>query len=87
MAKAKIIFKSKEEIYGYFPAGKELINYRGVLTVKDSGKAPVSLVMKFVPPHPFVFEMPEKHSIKAETITDVYAKVVKFFKKYSVELH
>ena len=53
MAKAKIIFKSKEEIYGYFPAGKELINYRGILTVKDSGKTPVCLDMKFVPPHPF----------------------------------
>ena len=53
MAKAKIIFKSKEEIYGYLPAGKELINYRGILTVKDSGKTPVCLDMKFVPPHPF----------------------------------
>jgi hypothetical protein len=46
---------------------------------------PVSLEMTFVPPHPFAFNMPENHSIKGVSITDVYVKVVKFFNKFGIE--
>jgi hypothetical protein len=53
--------------------------------VKDGGKKPVSLEMTFVPPHPFICNMPEKHSIKAESITDAYVKVVNIFKSYGIE--
>ncbi len=85
VAKYKTVFKSKEEIFGVLPRSREGVCYKGTLTVKDGGITPVSLKMTFVPPHPFVFEMPESHSIKAESITDAYAKVVKFFKKYGIE--
>lgn len=87
MAYSKIIFKSKEEIYGLLLASRESVHYQGILTIKDVGEKPVSLNMTFIPPHPFVFAMPLKQSIKAETITQAYTKVVKFFKKYGIELH
>jgi hypothetical protein len=35
--------------------------------------------------HPFAFNMPESHSIKGASITDVYEDVVKFFNKFGIE--
>jgi len=46
---------------------------------------PVSLDMKFIPPHPFSVNMPLEHLIKAQSISDLYWKVVKFLVKYGVE--
>ena len=85
MPRYKVIFESEEEIYGVVPKAWDWIHYSSILTVKDGGKKPVSLEMKFVPPHPFICNMPETHSIKAESITDAYAKVVKYFSKFGVE--
>ena len=56
-----------------------------VLKVRDSGKKPVSLEMEIVPPSPFVGEMPEKHEIRAKTITEAYVKVAKFFAMFGME--
>jgi hypothetical protein len=80
-----ILFKTKEKIYGYLPRDKEWIRYEGELTVKAKGKSPVVLDMTFIPPHPPWFELPEIHQIKGENVTDVYTKVVKFFRKYGIE--
>lgn len=46
---------------------------------------PASLEMKFIPPHPFSVNMPLEHSMKAESISGIYGKVVKFLTKYGVE--
>jgi len=46
---------------------------------------PVSLDMRFMPPHPFSVNMPLEHLIKAENISDLYWRVVKFLAKYDVE--
>jgi len=56
-----------------------------VLKVRDSGKTPVSLEMKIVPPQPLAFEMPEKHGIRARSITEAYTKVAKFFARFGME--
>ena len=85
MSRYQIIFESKEEIYGVVPRANDWIHYTSILKIKDGGKTPVSLEMIFVPPHPFAFNMPEKYSIKAESITGAYAKVVKFFKSFGIE--
>jgi hypothetical protein len=85
MQKYKIVFESKEEIFGVVPRAGDWVQYSSVLTVKDGGKKPVLLEMTFVPPHPYICNMPETHSIKAESITDAYAKVVKFFGKFGIE--
>ncbi|MBA3029062.1 MAG: hypothetical protein KKF30_14010 [Proteobacteria bacterium] len=78
------VFESKEEIYGIVPRADDSVHYSALLQIKDSGKFPVVLEMKFVPPHPFAFNMPEKHIIRATSISDAYAKVAKFFYKYGI---
>jgi hypothetical protein len=45
---------------------------------------PVSLEMKFIPPHPYSVNMPMEHSIKAESISAPYGKVIKYLSKYGV---
>jgi hypothetical protein len=85
MPKYKVIYESTEEIYGIVPKAYDWVHYSSILRVKDGGKKPVSLEMTFVPPHPFICNMPEKHSIKAESITDAYVKVVNIFKSYGIE--
>ena len=85
MPKYRTIFESKEEIYGVVPRANDWVHYSSILKIKDGGKYPVSLEMSFVPPHPFAFNMPEKRSIKAVSITDAYAKVVNYFKKLGIE--
>ena len=85
MPRYKVIYESIEDIYGIVPKANDWVHYSSILKVKDGGKKTVFLEMTFVPPHPFLFNMPEKHSIRAESITDAYAKVVKFFKKFGIE--
>lgn len=85
MPKYNVIFESKEEIYGVLSRANDWIHYKSTLQIKDGGKTPVSLEMTFVPPHPLAFNMPEKHFIKAESITGVYAKEIKFFKNFGIE--
>jgi len=84
MPKYKVIYESTEAIYGIVPKAYDCVHYSSILSVKDGGKKPVFLEMTFVP-HPFMCNMPEKHSIKAESITDVYAEVVNFFSSYGIE--
>ena len=87
MPRYNVIFESKESIHGVVPRANDWVEYSCILTVKDGGKMPVSLDMKFIPPHPFLVNMPLEHSIKAESISDLYWKVVKFLTKYGVEFH
>ena len=86
MARSRMIFESNEHILGFHPKAKDWVEYTGVLKVRDSGKKPVSLEMTFMPPHPFVFNMPEKRSIRAKSITDAYTKVAKFFRSFGIVL-
>ena len=46
---------------------------------------PVSLELSFVPPYPFACDVPETHIIKGRSITEVYAKLVRFFRKLGFE--
>ncbi len=85
MPRYNVIFESKESIHGVVPRANDWVEYSCILTVKDGGKMPISLDMKFIPPHPFLVNMPLEHSLKAESISDLYWKVVKFFTKYGVE--
>ena len=84
MPRYNTVFESKEEIYGIVPRANDWVHYSALLKVKDGGKFPVILEMEFVPPHPFAFNMPEKHLIRAESITDAYAKLSKFFYKFGI---
>lgn len=86
MPRYNIIYESDERILGHLQQAKEWIIYNARLKIKNGGKKPVSLDMEFEPPHPFPFNMPEKHSIKGESITDCYAKLVKYFNKFGIIL-
>lgn len=84
MAKYNVIFESKEILQGYEPRGREWVRYDCKLIVKDGGKLPVSFEMNFVPPHPYVVNMPLQHAIAAESITAAYGKVAKFLAKHGI---
>ena len=85
MAKYNVIFESEENIFAVVQKANDLVEYSSKLTVKDGGKKPVTLKMKFVPPHPFAFSMPKDHTIKTESITDAYVQVVRFFGKFGIQ--
>ena len=84
MSKYNVVFESNEEIYGIVPKAYDWVHYKSTLKIKNGGRNPVSLEMTFIPPHPFAFNMPESHSIKGISITDVYVKVVRFFDKFGM---
>jgi hypothetical protein len=81
----KIIYESDETIMGYLPLSRDWIEYSAELKIRDGGKKPVSIDMVFEPPHPFPFNMPETHSIRGASVTDAYAKVVKFLDKFGIK--
>lgn len=85
MPRYKTIFESNENIHGVVPRANDWVRYECILKVKDGGKMPVSIEMIFIPPHPFSVNMPLEHSIKAESISELYWKVVKFLEKFGVE--
>ena len=77
-------FKSDETIWGRVRQADESIQYRGILKVEESGR--VSLELSFVPPHPFIVNMPEHHRIEAQSITEAYARLVAFLDDYGIDL-
>jgi len=79
-----LTFKSDETIWGCVRQGDDTIQYRGILKVEEPGQ--VSLELSFVPPHPFVVNMPEHHCIEARSITEAYARLVGFLNDYGVDL-
>ena len=84
MPRYRTVYESKEEIYGVLPKADDQVHYSALLKVKDGGKFPVVLEMEFVPPHPFAFNRPEKHTIKAHSITGAYTTLAKFFYKFGI---
>jgi hypothetical protein len=85
MAEHKQLYDSKESIFGFFPKSGEWVEYKSVIRIRNGGKMPVTIDMTFVPPHPFAFNMPLTHRIQGESVTDAYAKVVKFFRRFDIE--
>jgi len=80
-----ILHESVERIEAVHPRGKERIAYRGLLQVLDSGVSPVRLDLRFIPPHPFLCNMPESHSIRGKSVTEVYVKLTRFFRRSGFE--
>lgn len=79
-----LTFKSDETIWGRVRQADESIQYEGILKVEEPGR--VSLQLSFVPPHPFIVNMPKSHRIEAQSITDAYARLVAFCDDYGVDL-
>ena len=85
MPRYNVIFETKETILGVVPRANDWVTYSCLLKIEDGGKLPVTLEMTFIPPHPYSVNMPLTHSIKADSISGLYFKVVKFLGKYGFE--
>ena len=85
MPRYNVVFEAKETILGVVPRANDWVKYSCLLKIEDGGKLPVSLEMTFIPPHPFSVNMPTAHSIKAESISGLYFKVITFLREYGVE--
>ena len=64
----------------------EQVEYRGTLRIEETGENPVLLELSFVPPHPFLVNMPMQLSIQAGSITGAYSKLVRLLNKHGVDL-
>lgn len=80
-------FESEETIWGLVRQSNERIEYQGILRVEGAGKNRVSLELSFVPPHPFLLNMPERLHIQAKSITQAYSKLVRLFDQHCVDLN
>ena len=69
-------------IFGVVPRANDWVQYLCLLKIQDGGKLQVSLEMTFKPPHPYSVNMSLTHSIKAESISGLYFKVIHFLGKY-----
>ena len=81
-----LAFKSEETVLGCVRQSEERVEYRGILRVEESDAKPVSLELDFVPPHPYVVNMPTRLFIHAESITEAYSKLVRVFDEHGVDL-
>ena len=85
MARFNVIYQSQETIHAREKAFGEWIEYSAVVTIKDGGKNPVTIDMTFDSIPPFSIELPKTHTIRAENLTQAYAKVVKFLNRNGFE--
>ena len=81
-----LVFESQEIVLGSVRQSDEQIEYRGTLRFEETGENPVLLELSFVPPHPFLVNMPMRLSIRAGSITGAYSKLVRLFNKHGVDL-
>jgi hypothetical protein len=89
MKKASIIYEEKRILTAkyYHPKSDDYLDYVCIIQIKDSGKNPVEMILKFDGILPFAAPMPpEEHTIKAPAVLDLLDKVTKWFKKYGYEL-
>ena len=89
MKKASIIYEETRILTAkyYHPKSDDYLDYISKIQIKDSGKNPVEMNLKFNGIRPFVAPMPpEEHTIKAPAILDLCVKVKNWFKKYGYEL-
>lgn len=89
MAKSNLIYEDQPEVYAkyYHPQSDEFLEYESIIQIRDRGKQPVSIQLKFsgLPPS-FAPMPPEQHIIKAKDIIDLYLKLRRWFGKYGYEL-
>ena len=78
-------FESHETVTGRVRGSDEWIEYQAILRVGDSGRNPVSLELAFVPPHPFVVNMPTQKTPEAESIVRVFSNLVRFLNDFGID--
>ena len=89
MSSSKVIYQEKGELIARFihPKCKEFLYYDFTLSIMDSGKKPVELVLKFNGIYPDMAPMPPKeNSFKAATIINLYSNLKRWFNKHGHEV-
>ena len=90
MAKSNIIYRDQPTVCAkyYHPQSGDFLEYKSTIHIKDSGKQPVTMKLKFdgIPPS-FAPMPPEEHTIKAKDIIDLYLKLKRWLGKYGYELY
>lgn len=85
MKKQEIIFTEKDTLVVKYchPKSDDYLSYKTTITIKESGKNPIEMDIKFYGSYPFIAPMPpEEFKFKAATIIDLHLKYMKWFKKY-----
>ncbi len=85
MAKSIIIYSEVVNLIADFshPPSDEWVEYQGNIKIKESGKQPINIEIKFIDGHmSFAPEPPNKHTIKAKNIIDLNLKLIRWFDKY-----
>ncbi len=89
MTKAKVIYEEETIMIAKYqhPKSDDYLEYRAFITIKDFGKNPVELKLKFDGICPYAAPMPpEQHSIKAPTIAELMTKAIRWFHKFGYNL-
>lgn len=88
MPKSKVIYEEETVMVAkfYHPKSDDYLHYNAKITVKDSGKTPIELKLKFNGMVPYAPMPPEEHTIKAPSIAELMTKVLRWFEKYGYEL-
>ena len=89
MAKSKVLYQEKVDIYAkyYHPGSDDFLEYKATIQIKDIGKQPIIMKMKFDGWTPSFAPMPpEEHVFRAKDIIDLYLKINRWFGKYGYEL-
>jgi len=85
MKRAKIIYEEKSILTAKYhhPKSDDYLNYISIIRIKDSGKNPIEMTVKFDGILPFVGTMPPKeHTFKAPSILEMHMKIIRWLKKY-----
>ena len=89
MTKSKIIYQENPVIFAKYhhPQSDDWLEYRSTIQIKNIGKTPVVMKMKFdgIPPA-YAAMPPNDHTFKAENIIDLYLKLKRWFWKYGYEI-
>jgi hypothetical protein len=89
MVKSKILYQEHSEIYAkyYHPQSDDFLEYKSTIQIKNSGKQPVVMKLKFDGIYPSFAPMPpEEHKIKAKDIIELYQKLNRWFGKFNYEV-
>ncbi len=90
MGRSKTIYQEKSCIYAKYchPKSDEFLEYDTTLQIKDSGKQPIVIEMKYSTyPTSFAPMPPEEHIIRAKDITELVLKLNRWFSKYGYKMY
>ena len=85
MPGAKTVYTSDDVIVAKFahPRAREYVHYTSTIAIKDSGKNPVTIKLKFDGFPPDMAPMPpEEHTIAAPTVVELFRKIERWLRKH-----